>query len=408
MRVTSYIAKRYVKGHHRFGFVRIISRIATIAIALGVAAIIIVSSIFNGFREFAQETLVGFDPHIRIQLQQDNSDLFRVMDSLKDNGILFKYAVAQESMAILSVKDQVVPITLKLIDSNYRDVSGLKNSVIRTLRSQSTLGVITNGPEVSVGVGLIDKLGVGLGARLSLITTPQMKAAALQSLWPQSTPVVVVDMFKSNNPEYDNVYCYANKSQIPPKLHNGPQFVEIRVADFDAIEHIARSISQAAPGYTIDTWYELHQELYDAMRFEKLATFGVLSLLIVIAAFSIFTTMSMTVIEKKSEIAMLQAIGIGSREIHRIFAVTGFRIGVKGALIGLTLGLGLCLAHLEFGLVPFDTLKYRISQMPMSIHTADVVAVLLTTMLLTWVATILPSKRAAQSPIARSLSGERG
>lgn len=398
-----------MSSHHRFGFITIISRIATITIALGVAAIIIVSSIFNGFREFAQSTLMGFDPHIRIAIssQDDPSSALRILDSLKQNGTNLNFATTTETLAIVAVRDQIVPVSMVLTDSAYSLVSGLEDAVLRSVVDQESLGVSRKGIPLTVGVGLADKLGLGLGAEVHMATSKHIKVAALQSLWPQTTPAYIESVFKSNNPEYDNSICYASINKVPASLRDGKEFVEVRLQDEFQVASAALALRSALDEDQILTWYDLHAELYDAMRFEKMATFGVLSLLIVIAAFSIFTTMSMTVLEKKAEIAMLSAIGLSKSNIQKVFAHTGLRIGLRGTVIGVVAGLGLCIAHLEFGLVPFDTLKYRISQMPLSIHVVDILAVIVTAIALSWLASLLPARKAAEVPIAQSLSGER-
>jgi len=156
----------------------------------------------------------------------------------------------------------------------------------------------------------------------------------------------------------------------------------------------------------IQTWYDLHKELYDVMLIERWAAYIILCLIIAVATFNIFGSLTMTVIEKKRDIGVLRSLGLDEKSIKKIFMTNGLLSGLSGTFIGLFVGLLVCYSQINYKIYPLDPMKYIIDALPVQVRLTDIIAISLMAIILSTIAAYYPAKRAAKSVIIESIKYE--
>lgn len=407
MRLPFFIARRYLFTKHSLNFITIISGISIIGIMLGVAALIIVVSIFNGFRALVESYLVGFDPHVRVSAV--NSTWIRNADSLRN--LIATVPLVKAVSPVLAgkvvgvQKNTLQAFSLQGVKSGeFSTVSGVEK---RMVAGKFAL-VNKNGiPQIVLGIGLADKLRATRGDTISLVAPSAIETAISQSALPPACKVIVSGIFQSNNKDYDSFQGYV-ALETAQKLFNAPQnaalFIDIRGTSSDDAETIRTSLEkQFQSGFRIETWYDLHHDLYNVMRFERMSAFIVLTLIILVAAFNVFASLTMTVAEKRPDIGILKAIGAKPSLIKRIFFVESLLVGMFGTISGAGLGLFFCWGQMTFGWLSLDTTMYIVPAIPLSLKAEDVVAICVVSLVLSLLAGIYPAKKAANVRTARAL-----
>ncbi len=383
--------------------------ISFLGITVGVAALICVTSIFNGFRGVVESMLIGFDPHIRISAEKgaflNNPDeLLKNIKNMPE--VTAASPVLQGRMIALQGNSPQVFTLNAMRQQDVNSVSGVASSIII---GNFNLG-IGDYPAIVLGAGLADRLRALPSDTITLVS-PRMIESAITSLSkPAGIKVIVSGIFQANAREYDNTFGYTS-AQLGRELLKASEHsatsIDIRLNSIENVEAVQKSLKATLPkNVTIETWYDLHKELYDVMQLERLASFVVLSLVIIVAVFNVLASLSMTVFEKRADIAMLKSMGASNNFIQRIYLFEGISIGVLGTIAGVALGLALCFGQQRFGWFQLDTSKYILSALPLSVHAADVIAVIIITLILSFLATIFPSRRAAQTQIAAALRRE--
>lgn len=406
MRLPLFIARRYVFSKHSLNFITIITSISIVGIAIGVAALIIVMSVFNGFRELQEKFLIGFDPHVRLSAVEGT--WITPADSIRS--IVTTMPDVSASSSVLSGK--VVAIREKsaqafmlegVNSSDIGSVSGIRNAVVT---GRFDIAPRKGVAHVLLGIGLADKLRVFPGDTLSLVAPPAIETAIAQSSLPPLTRAVVTGLFQTNVKEYDTYQAYTS-IETARTLFEAPSdaalYIDIRSTDISRADAIRQRLVERFPSLRVETWYDLHRDLYNVMRFERMAAFVILTLIILIAVFNVFASLTMTVTEKRSEIGVLRAMGAPASTIMRIFFGESLIIGVVGTLLGILLGVGLSLGQQQYGWFALDTSRYIVPALPISLHLDDVVFVSLVALVLAPLAGIYPARKAARVRAARAL-----
>jgi lipoprotein-releasing system permease protein len=404
------IALRYIFTVRSFHFITVISVISIIGIMIGVAAIICVTSIFNGFREFAEGQLIGFDPHIRISAQQGawlkNADSLIIklhsIHKIKASSSMLQgriVAMRHNSMNVITMN------AVKQNQINY--VSGIANKVII---GNFDLSAKRGLPGIVIGTGLADKLKALPGDTISLTSPLNIEKAIRTFSGTNEIQTIVTGIFQTNAKEYDESYAFTN-ADIGESLFNPPKraafSIDIRLYSINEVDKVKTEIKSIfPPNVIVQSWYDLHKELYNIMQFERYATFIILTLIVVIAAFNVLASLSMTVVEKKADIGILKAIGATDSLIKKIYVSEGIIIGLFSTFIGTILGLGLCYAQINYGLFRLDSSKFLINAIPVSIHAQDIIIVCIISMLLSFSAALYPAHRASQTIISQAVREE--
>jgi lipoprotein-releasing system permease protein len=403
MAFERFIARRYLISKKKIQFITIITLISIIGIAVGVGALITVLSVFNGFNKLQVSTLTGFDPHLRIESAGTNKfiDYNKVINELKNEKQIKGIAPFTLNKGVVSSKRNNVVVYIKGVDdSKIGQVSDIKDV---TRLGEFEFQDNENFGGIVLGLSLADRLNARIDDTLTVLSTAGMEKALTQIVQPKALRFVVRGIYDANNRDYDKLYAFIsiNYAQRLFDLGNAVGGVEIRLHNIrdseDFKQHLVQVLGQ---GYTVSTWYEMHEELYSVMQVERWTAYVILSLIILVATFSIAGSLTMTVIEKRRDIGILKTMGSTNGSIIRIFMFEGILIGIYGTLIGCILGLGICLLQIKFKLFPLDTTVYPIDALPIDIRGTDFIYVGLASLILAFLASLYPARKAAaEEPI---------
>lgn len=408
MRTLFKIALRYVFSFRSFHFITFISILSGIGIAIGVAALIIVTSLFNGFREFAQSEIIGLDPHLRIL---PNRTQFVNINAAKLDSLAqiygFQYFPFVESKIILSGKEGFRVAVLYGIEDSKFTKHPIRSKVIPGTNLSQPSNTPTTG--ALVGITLADLDLKFHNNALAFITLEDFEKSAIAFSLPPKHTIPIEGIFETNNTEYDNNFVFVNYSTASSILHIKPDYfsgIDIRLGNIAKMEDLKDVLQNTFKNERILTWYNLNESILNAMQFERIAVFVILSLIIAIAVFNVFASLIMTVLEKKPDVASLIAIGATKKQIRGIFILQGAIIGAISTFVGLLLGLGLTIGQMEFEWVKLNTQKYIISALPMKIEPLTVFAIILVSLFLSFVATIYPARKASEVNVAETIFRE--
>jgi len=396
MSIESFIAWRYLKSKRKMGFITIISLISIIGVMIGTAALIVVLSVFNGFNGLVTSLLVGFDPHIRIEKPKNGNisnldSLERILSDIKEIKS-FSPAISEKAMIITGQINRVIIIN-GVDEKKIGEVSGVKNKIINGKFEFDDNSEIKS---IVLGLTLADRLGVIKGDTVFLASSSGMESSMLQFSNPKVMKLKIVGIFESNNKDYDNFYAYISLSAAKELFNTNYSTIEVRLNDINNSLKVKKKIENVLPaGFTVLTWYDLHKDLYSIMKIERWVAYIILCLIIAVATFNILGSLTMTVIEKKRDIGVMVSFGFTKKRIARIFMFQGLLVGIIGTFLGCMLGLFLCVLQIKYGLFPLDPNMYIISALPVELRWTDFIYVSFASILICYLATIYPSRRAA-------------
>jgi len=397
MKLEQAIALRYLKSKRKVGFVTVISFISIVGVTIGVAALVIVLSVFNGFNGLVTSILTEFDPHLRIERLSpgDQADYDRLSFFLSSDSDVRGFAPFVSGKALIVSRNMNRVINVKGLDETLVDkVSGLRDKlVLGELDFQAR-----NGSGMVIGLTLADRLGVVVGDTLSVVSPAGSEFALLQIGQPLIRRFVVSGIYESNNKEYDAYYAYVglDAGRALFSLGNQVQGVEIRLSDINVTSQFeGRMRTNFGSDYRILTWYDLHRELYSVMQIERWMAYVILCMIVGVASFNLLGSLTMSVIEKTRDIGILKTMGATREMIQKIFMNQGLFVGILGSLFGVLLGVLVVYLQQEFHLVPLDPTVYIIPAIPVELHIMDLILVSLTGIGLCSVAAYYPARRAA-------------
>jgi lipoprotein-releasing system permease protein len=409
------IASRYVFPKGNINFISIITLISIFGIAIGVSALVIVMSIFNGFRIISIDALLEMDPAIRII--SNNSayieNYSQIINNLTENievdshitiipKLQTKAALINKNL--IEVVELIAPIEVKKIKHNSI------NNAKFTFSNEIVIGVPSiDSIDVVLGIALAERLKTTIYDSLKLISTKMLEYSFQTLQIPSGVNVRATGLFQGNIKDYDLTYCYTSP-QVFSKLTNIPSneatYLDIFIEgnDTEQIEIIAKNIKKFLPAnLNLLTWMDLNRELYNIMQMERVAVFSVMSLILLIAVFNVFASLAMTVTEKKSEIAILMSIGCGGKLIIKIYMIEGLLIGIIGTISGLIIGVGLIIAQQQFNLIQLDGTAYITNSLPVILNGWEVVVICIFSLLLSFIATLFPARKAMNISILNSI-----
>jgi lipoprotein-releasing system permease protein len=394
-----FIARRYLRSKQQTPFINIIMLVSVIGITVGVAALIIVLSVFNGFNKVVTDVLVGFDPHIRIVPHKGKS--FPLTESVT-NAIQRIETVAGwspyvESKALLVARGVNRVVVVKGVDAAMvGKVSGVKDALVL---GSFDLETGTGQGGIVLGMTLADRLGVIVGSEITAVSPVGVDAMIAQYGQPEMKKLKVVGIYDSRNKDYDSHYAFVSLD-VARKLFQyqaSVSGVEIRLHDIaGAAETQALLGRELGEGYTVLTWYDLHKDLYSVMKIERWSAYIILCLIVFVAVFNMLGSLTMGVIEKKRDIGVLKSLGANSKSILRLFMFEGLLVGSVGTVLGVCIGLAVCYLQMRYHLFPLDPTVYIIPAIPVEIRWTDFIAVGSASMLLSTFAALYPARRAAR------------
>jgi lipoprotein-releasing system permease protein len=400
MGFESFIAKRYLISKHKINFITIISIISIAGITIGVAALIIVLSVFNGFGSLVTKYLMNFEPHLRVQIvseegEKNREQAFNIID-VSDNVDAFTSYVDGKVLAYNKGLTRVV--NFKGIESEIADrVYNFKPSI---LYGEEDIASSKPLPKVIIGIQLADKMQSIVGDTITLISPVGIEQAITQLTMPLTKRVIISGIYSSKNNDYDERYIIGDLefAQFLLGYKKRIRGYDVRLKDSDEAFSIQNDWRDklSEKDFTVNTWYDFHQELYSVMKIERWTAYIILSLIIAVATFNILGSLSMSVIEKRRDIGILNAMGISQKSVLKIFMFEGILIGVIGTLLGVIIGYLVCYLQIEYNIYPLDPTQYKINALPVELRFSDFFFISGAAMLLSFFAALYPAKRAAK------------
>ncbi len=400
MKFENFIARRYLVSKHKVNFITIISVLSIGGITIGVAALIVVLSVFNGFGSLVTSFLINFDPHVRVEiLDPDNSGAAAKLDSvLNKNPEVVKYSAYVSGKVLVYRAGLFQVVNLKGIDVNSGEsIYDIEKSI---LYGNYYLGKEGNYPQMVLGLHLADKLQTLIGDTLTLLSPAGIQKAVTRFSSPETERFVLSGIYSTTNNIYDDSYIFTSLKSAQNLLgyQNHIQGYDIRLNDIDDSFDVKAQLQQklSSKDYRIETWYDFHRDLYSVMQIERWTAYIILCLIIAVASFNILGSLSMSVIEKRRDIGVMNSMGAQPRSILKIFMYEGILIGIIGTAAGLFLGYFICFLQLKFNIYPLDPTQYKIDSLPLQLRISDFFFVTGASLLLTFLASLFPAKRAAK------------
>ncbi|MCX7876717.1 MAG: ABC transporter permease [Melioribacteraceae bacterium] len=404
--IEYYIARKYLKAKHKINFVKILSTISIVGITIGVAALIIVLSVFNGFGSIVTNILVSFDPHVKIISTNKNlteKDFNIILDKTKNHSNIKSITKIAEAKALFINDKTYEVVNLVGVETVYtKNDESIKSKIISGKYDLSNNNII-------LGLALALRLGVRVGDEVVITSAYNIEKTIINFTLPQTNKFIVSGIFESDNRDYDVGYAFTSlqSAQKLFGLNNEINSIEFRLVDFHDSEDFKNEISKKINNdLTVQTWYDLHKELYNVMLIERWSAYIILCLIIAVATFNIFASLTMTVIEKKRDIGILRALGLNENSIKKIFLMNGFFSGLIGTFLGLFLGLFVCYLQINYKIYPLDPMKYIIDAIPIQIRVTDILAISFMSIFLSSIAAYFPSKRATKINLIESIKYE--
>lgn len=394
-------------------FVSFIAASSMAGIALGVAALIIVLSVMNGFQTQVRDRMLSVLPHIELYVggsshQDVLSHWQEVADKAKANPNVTGAAPFVASQAMLVRGDKLNGVQIRGIDPELEDqVSDLPQQMV--LNDLSTL--TDGGFGIVLGNQLAYQLGVTVGDSL-MVMAPQGSVSPA-GFAPRMRQFKVVALYSSGHYEYDSTLAFVHYLDAARVFRDsGNSGVRLRIADMQKAPQVGQQLAAVLPPYVfVNDWTQNNRTWFAAVQTEKRMMFIILTLIVAVAAFNLLSSLVMAVKDKRSDIAILRSLGATPAEIGRIFLVQGAIIGVLGTVLGVSLGAAI--AYNIDVIVPFlENLTgreflpkqiYFINQMPSNPQISDMVFIGITSLVLSLLATIYPSWRASRLQPAQVL-----
>ncbi|MDR3627923.1 MAG: ABC transporter permease [Ignavibacteriaceae bacterium] len=400
MKFESYISKRYLVSKHKINFITIISLISIAGITIGVAALIVVLSVFNGFGSLVTSFLVTFDPHARVEIisQDGYNKEDEISSALKTIPEVKNYAPYVSGKVLAYNQGLTQVINLKgIVEKSGDDIYGIKKDI---LFGSYHLTNETGTPTIILGLTLADRLQSTVGDTITIISPVGIENVITQLSQPKSQKFVVSGIYSSNNNEYDESYIFTNLETAQGLLgyHDNVQGYDIKLDNINNSSDLKENLEQKLDNnmFSVNTWYDFHRELYTVMKLERFAAYIILCLIVAVATFNILGSLSMSVVEKKRDIGILRSMGANEKSILKIFMYEGLLIGAIGTIAGAVLGYFVCFLQLKYNIYPLDPTQYKIDSLPLQVRVTDFFFIAGASMLLSFFASLLPARRAAK------------
>lgn len=413
MKYELLIGRRYLRASRGNRFVSFISTISMAGVAIGVAVLIVVLSVMNGFEREVRDRLLSLTSHASISaLNLRLGDWQDVAARVRDDPAVLAAAPFIEDQALLIAGDKSSgAVVTGVLPEDERRVTVIADKVV----AGSFDALKPGGYGIVLGAELAKALGIKLGDRV-VMTTP-LRTVTPAGVMPRWRGFKVVGVFAAGMYEFDRNLAYVHIADAARLYQMGGDVTGLRLklADMFAAPHVVRQLATAlGGGYYIDDWTRKNANFFRSIQLTKSALFLILLLVVGVAAFNIISTLVMVVKDKRSDIAILRTVGASPRSVLAIFATQGVAIGAIGTLAGVLLGV-LISVNLEslvhgiealLGLHFLDAQVYKITDLPARVEWSDVLQISLTAFGLCVLSTLYPSWRAARMQPAQSLRHE--
>ena len=401
------------RATRRNGFISFISGVSMMGIGLGVAALIIVLSVMNGFQKEVRDRMLGVVSHIEVYAVDAAAvaDMSGLLSRLKAHPQVLGAAPFVTAQALLARGEDMKGVLVRGIDpAREPEVSDLSQDT-----QAGVLGRLVSGEfNLVLGRDLAKNLGLQSGDPVTLVSPSGQVTPA--GVVPRMKQMGVVGTFSSGHYEYDSALALMHVDDAVRMFRlEGPSGVRLKLRDLHQAREVARDLQlDLGPGFFVRDWTQQNKTWFAAVQVEKRMMFIILTLIVAVAAFNLVSTLVMTVTDKRADIAILRTLGASPRSIMGIFVVQGATVGVIGTMGGLALGLLVAFnidvivpaleSQFNASFLPRDI--YLIRRMPSEPLASDIWPVAIISLVLAFVATLYPSWRASQVNPAEALRYE--
>ena len=396
-------AWRYFKAKKSTNAINIIAWVSVTAIAFATAALLVLWSAFNGFEGLVKSLYSTFYTDLKVTAASGKTIVLTPAQIAKLNKLnnVRNLSLVAEEKALLQNRDYQAIIELKGVDSNYTRVTTVEQSLVRG----KFFFFFAENPGAVIGVGIENAVAILSDRAIGALTIYLPK----KGVDDMSNPLASFNEGKiipngafAIQQDFDNKYVLTNLDFVRQHMGFKPDeytAVEIAIADTDKEKITKNEVQQfLGPDYLVQTRYEQNSSLYNVMRLEKYAIFGIFILVLVVAAFNMIGALSMLVLEKQKDIQILQSMGATRSWIQKVFLTEGIMLAAIGAGIGIIMALLICFLQLQFKLIPLEGTSFVIDYYPVKLVFTDFVIVAVTVFIIATTASWLPSKRAASQP----------
>jgi len=415
MRFELYIAARYLRAKRRQAVVGLVTLISVAGVAAGVAALIVALAITNGMRRDLQDRLLGSTAHVDLlRVKADGiHDWQPLVERMRHLPHVTAAAPGMYEQVMVSNGPRSGFAQLKaIIPAQERTVSDLLDKITSGSADDLAPGATTVGssteslPPLVIGKDMAESLGVSVGDSV-LVTSPQGDLTPV-GLIPRYQKFRVAGIFHSGFYQYDSATGFLRLSDAQ-RLFGEPDVISVisfKVDDLYKADVIGREIEDAAgKGFQTTNWMEVNRELFRALALEKIVTFIIIGLIVLVAALNILIALTMMVMEKTRDIAVLMSFGVLPGQVRRIFLMQGLLISVLGTVAGLVLGYVACWAGGHYH-IPLSADVYSIDTLPFAPVWTDGILVSVVSIGVSLLATVYPSSTASRILPAEALRYE--
>ena len=401
------IAFRYLFTRKKEGFINIISTFSFLGISLGVAVLIVVMSVMNGFRTELINKINGFNPHIKIFSYDGSIDLSKLKND-KIKRISKQFFLSNSSEAVIIHNSYTKGIILRgYLRDDFKKLKVINND---NFYGKKTISY----NHISIGKELSFILNVDLGDKISIISPSSIMSIA--GSLPKQKSFVVESIFESEINEFNQNIAFLNLKDLEEffDLDKNNRYLEVFLQDPSDIEVKKNIFQNVFKDQLINSWADLNQSLFSALKIERNVMFIILSLIILIAAFNIISGLTILVKNKTRDIAILKSIGVQNSSITKIFFIVGFLIGALSTLTGIIAGIIFSI-NIEsfrslisnlFNISLFPEEIYFLSKMPSEIDPFSILIISLLSIVITCIVSIFPAIKASQLDTIKSLKYE--
>ena len=408
-KIERTIAFRYLKPKKKEGFLKVISIFSFTGIALGVAILIIVMSVMNGFRTELINKILGFNPHIIVKPYEKkiNKDELKNLDLFKDN--ILRTAFTFSGQGILINKENTIGILVRsYLENDIHKIDLIKKGIIDGSLQSFSKNTISIGKELAISLDLI------VGDQITIMSTANLQTPF--GNLPLQEKFTISSVFSTGLAEFDQnvIFMPFENANSLFELSDLDIDLEIFLNKPDKVRLIQDKLQKIFSDHYVYSWADLNKSFFGALKVERNVMFIILTLIIIVAAFNIISGLTILVKNKTKEIAILRTLGISKTSITKIFFLTGFTIGFLATITGVTIGI-LFSYYIEeirvlitsiFNIRLFPEEIYFLSQMPSELNFGYIIIISLFSLLITFLATIFPSLSAAKLDPVKALKYE--
>ena len=402
-----FVALRYLFARRKQAFISLISLISTIGVAVGVMALVIALALMTGLQGELRDRILSSQAHIYVWKTGGISDYGPEVEKLRKIPDVVGAAPTIFGKALVVAGDAQAFISVKAIDPLLEpSVTGIGSAM-----RQGRLEALANEPEdqppaILIGQDLAKQLDVVLGDSVTLVT-PQGTLSPMGML-PRTRRARVAGIYSLGLYEFDSSYGFVSLPFGERLMGKDTvDLIQLRVADIYAAPQVADDIpKRLGPAYVAQDWSDLNQSLFSALWLEKMAISITIGLIVMVAALNIVASLILLVMEKSRDIAILKTMGTAPRRVMTIFMMQGLIIGITGTVIGGLGGVGLCRVLDRYRLIKIPADVYQVSYVPFVVLPRDFAVVIVSAILICFVATIYPSRQASRLDPVQALRYE--